>query len=107
DVAAALRGTGNAAADKATITAGLDRLVEFADLASSARTNIGVGVNRADAAEERLSAASIAYEASAERIEGTDFVASALALTNSQNALNATLQAAANTGRRSLIDYLG
>lgn len=107
DVSAALRGTGNAAADKAVITAGLDRLGEFNDLASSARINIGVGINTADAAEERLSAVSLAYGATADRIEGTDFVATALALTDSQNALNATLQAAANTGRRSLIDYLG
>ncbi|HYJ46770.1 MAG TPA: hypothetical protein VEV81_09165, partial [Pyrinomonadaceae bacterium] len=107
DVAAALRGTGNAAADKATISAGLDRLGDFSELSSIARTHLGTNINSTEAASDRLSQASLSYESSLESVEGTDFVATALDLTNSENALNASLQASAHAGRRSLIDFLG
>lgn len=108
DVAAALRGTGNAAADQATIKAGLDRLVTFGDQASVARTKIGVNINTADGAADRLSQNSLSLEGSLERVEAVDFVATALDLTNAQNAFDATLRASANSaGRKSLIDFLG
>lgn len=107
NVAAALRGTGDEAADKTTIMAGLDRLQTFADLAGKARVQAGVQINSAEGADERLNQNSLLYEASAERIEGADFVSAALELTNAQTALDATLQASSNIGRRSLIDFLG
>jgi flagellar hook-associated protein 3 FlgL len=107
DVAAALRGTGDEAADKATILEGIDRLAAFSTLSAMARTRIGSNINAADAAVERLGQNFLALESSAERMEGADFVESALALKNSENALEATLQASALVGRRSLIDFLG
>src|ERR1043165_4419400 len=107
NAAAALRGTGNAAADKATILAELDRLGTFNDLAQVARVKIGSSISTANNADERLHEMSLSFEESASNLEGADFVATALILTNSQNALNATLQASSYAGHKSLIDFLG
>lgn len=106
-VAAALRGTGDEAADKAALNAGLDRLDRFDDLAHGGRITLGVGIQSADAAAERLGQSTLAYEAAAERVEGADFVESALEMKNAQQALDAAMQAGAYVGRRSLLDYLG
>ena len=107
NVAAALRGPGNAAADKATILNGLDSLGTFSDQAQVARVQIGSSMNTADAADERLNQASLSFGQSADHLEAADFVATAMSLTSSQNALNATLQANAYASRKSLIDFLG
>jgi flagellar hook-associated protein 3 FlgL len=107
DVAAALRGTGNAATDQTTLLTGLDRLTGFADQSSIARTKIGVGIERAQATIEQLGLRSLALQESMERTEGADFVESAIELTESQKAFEALLQTKAVTGRRSLLDLLG
>lgn len=107
DVAAALRGTGNAATDKATVINGMDRLASFGDLAQVARVKIGAGLTTATAADDRLNQTSLSLGETATRIEGADFVTTALQLTSAQNALNASLQANSYAGRKSLIDFLG
>lgn len=107
DVAAALRGTGDAAADQATILNGLDRLGSFTNLAEVARVKVGNGISAATTADERLNQLSLSYQQSADKIEGTDFVATAFEMTSAQNALNASLQASSLAGRKSLIDFLG
>ena len=107
DVATALRGTGDDVADRAAVLAGLDRLGAFGGLADTARTRVGASLNAADQAAARLEQNSLTYAASAERIEGADFVATALELKSSQQALDAALQASAYAGRRTLIDFLG
>jgi flagellar hook-associated protein 3 FlgL len=107
DVAAALRGTGNAAADKTTILTGLDRLGSFSDLAQVARVRIGSSISTATAADDRMNQTFLSLGESADSVEGADFVKTALELTNAQNALNASLQASSYAGRKSLIDFLG
>lgn len=102
---AALRGTGNAAADKATLLATLDRLGDFADQANIARTNVGASMNAASAASDRLSNASLSYQAGAQTLEQVDFAQAATDLAAAQNALDASLQAS-RFGRQSLIDFL-
>jgi flagellar hook-associated protein 3 FlgL len=107
DVAAALRGTGDAAADKATILNGLDRLGSFTNLAQVARVKVGNSISAATTADERLNQLGLSYEQNADRIESVDFVATAFEMTSAQNALNASLQASSFAGRKSLIDFLG
>ncbi len=107
DVTAALRGTGDETTDNAAMRAGLDRLGAFNELAQLARTRVGIGMNAADAAAARLGRDSLNFADTAQRIEGADFVSTALDLTNSQRALDATLQSSSYAGRRTLIDFLG
>lgn len=104
--AAALRGTGDAAADRATLNSAPGRLASFSDLASVARAQLGASLQNVEAAGERMGRNYLALEESAGRIEGADLAESALQLAQSQQALEATLQASANTGRRSLLDFL-
>lgn len=107
DAAAALRGTGDEVADRATVLGTLDRLKGFGDQALSARTQIGTNMQRTDAITDQLTQRSLTLEATLERVEGADFVESALQLTEAQRALEAILQTKASTGRTSLIDLLG
>ena len=104
---AAIRGTGNEAADKATIFATNDRLKGFADLADQARTKVGERLNHADSISERISQYHLSLEESAQRIETVDVAQAAIALKESDTALNAILQAAGQFGRRTLLDFLG
>jgi flagellar hook-associated protein 3 FlgL len=107
EVAAALRGTGDEAADRVAIFAGLDRLRELADQASLARTQIGASQAHLDVVLERLTQQELTVVESTERTESADFVRAATDLNNSQQVLEAILQANAPGRRRSLIDLLG
>lgn len=103
----ALRGTGDAAADKAAILNGLDRLKSLADQAGVARTRVGTGLTHIDAVNARLGDLFLQRQASIERVESADTVESILSLSDAQNALDAILQANNPARRRSLLDLIG
>ncbi|CAN5415512.1 flagellar hook-associated protein FlgL [soil metagenome] len=103
---AALRGTGNAATDRTTLENTSLRLGVYTELENNARAIVGANMNAADIAKDNLSANFLSFDDRANDIEGTDFAATAVALTDAQRALDATLQVAAK-GRRSLFDFLG
>jgi flagellar hook-associated protein 3 FlgL len=105
--AAAIRGTGDPTLDRATILATVDRLPGFSDLANQARTKLGERLNHANEISERLTQYNLSLEESAQHIEAVDVAEAALALTESNNALEAILQSASKLGRRSLLDFLG
>jgi flagellar hook-associated protein 3 FlgL len=107
DAAAALRGTGDEAADRATLLATLDRLNEFTDLALIGRTQMGSSLARVERVTEQLGERSLSLEATVQRAEGADFVEAAIKLNEAQRAFEAIIQTKANSGRTSLIDLLG
>jgi flagellar hook-associated protein 3 FlgL len=107
NVSAALRGTGDAAADKQTQLAGLDRVESFFATASTQRASIGVIIESTEAVNDRHDRNFFLLENAAQNLEAADFVESAVQLTEVNHALEATLQASSYTGRRSLIDLLG
>jgi flagellar hook-associated protein 3 FlgL len=104
---AAIRGTGDPVADRATIAGTLDRLENFSALSNAARTKIGERMNHLDEVTERLSRYNLAIEETAQRIESVDIAEAAVKLTETNTALDAILQASAKFGRRSLLDFLG
>jgi flagellar hook-associated protein 3 FlgL len=104
---AAIRGTGNATADRTTILTTLDRLNGFSALSNDARTKIGERLNHADEVSERLSQYNLSVEQTAQRMESIDLAEAALNLAETNTALEAILQAASKVGRRSLLDFLG
>jgi flagellin-like hook-associated protein FlgL len=106
-VAAALRGTGDPQADRAAIEAAMSRLGSFAEGARGARASLGVWIQSAGEAGERLVRDSLTLEESAQRVEGADLAQSILELTGAEKALEATLQSVAHTGRRTLLDLIG
>lgn len=101
----ALRGTGNAAADKATLQTTMSRLTVYSDQAAISRATIGANMSVADAAKETLTNSYLSIDERATDIEGADFAETALEYADVQKALDATLQVAAK-GRRSLFDFL-
>jgi flagellar hook-associated protein 3 FlgL len=107
DVAAALRGTGDAEADEQTVRSTLDRLSGFAALASTARARIGVSLEGVEAVNARHERNHYMLETAAHGLEAADFAEAATRLVEASRALEATLQAGAQYGRRSLIDFLG
>lgn len=102
----ALRGTGDAAADRATLDNTMIRLNVFSNLAQVAHVEVGVTMNATELVQDRLISDSLSVEMRLDDIEADDFAKSALGLTEAQNALEATLQVAAGN-RRSLLDFLG
>jgi flagellin-like hook-associated protein FlgL len=104
DVAAALRGTGDAAADRATVLGGLNA---FADQAQVARRYIGTYLHRLETVTTQLDQQSLLSESTLSRVEAADFAESAIRLTESQRAYEAILQTKVVTGRRTLLDLLG
>ncbi len=105
DAVAALRGTGDADADRATLQNTFSRLDVYSDLASITRARIGANSNTTDLALENLSGDYLSLDLRAKDIEGADFASTVIELTESEQALEATLQVIAN-GRRSLFDYI-
>ncbi len=104
--AAALRGTGNAANDRAALENTNSRLVVYNDQAAIARTTVGANMNASEIAKDNLAAGFISLDERAANIEGADFAGTALEFADAQRALDATLQVAAKS-RRSLFDFLG
>lgn len=105
-ISAALRGTGDPAADRAALTNGAQRLKGYTDLAAVAHAKIGAYMKNTEMAAERLGSSFLSLEEQASKIETADFVETAVQLTQNQQTLEATLQMTAR-GRRSLIDFLG
>jgi len=107
EAAAALRGTGDPVADKATLIASLQKLSAFTDQAAVARTTIGKGFNAVEAATDRNTQQSLDAETSAQNIEGADFAKASVNLVQANQGLEAILQTQSLTGRRTLLDLLG
>ncbi len=103
---AALRGTGNPTADRTTLETTMARLGIYSDLVNVAHATIGANMNATDIAQENLSNNFLSLDERANSIEGDDFAETAIQLADTQRALEATLQVAAQ-GRRSLFDFLG
>jgi flagellar hook-associated protein 3 FlgL len=104
---AAIRGTGNATADRTTIRTTMDRLNDFSTLSNDARTKLGERINHLDEITDRLKQYNLSVEETAQRIENIDLAEAAVKLTETNTALDAILQASARFGRRSLLDFLG
>ena len=102
---AAMRGTGDPVADKATLVATTSRLVVYDTQLNTARIRIGANMNTAEIVQERLDGHASAYNDLASSIEGADFVETAVAVSRAQQALEATLQVTA-TRQRTLFDFL-
>lgn len=105
--AAALRGTGNPTADRATLRSVQDRMVVFANQSGDALARIGANQQLVSDVLERLDRTHFALEESVQKIEDVDFAEAAVEFTEAQQALEATLQTSARFGRRSLLDFLG
>jgi flagellar hook-associated protein 3 FlgL len=103
---AALRGTGNAVADKATLQNTFTRLQTFSGYVAIAVAQVGSNLNRTELARESLDSEILSLDQRANDIEGADFADTAVKLTSAQRSLEATLQVAAR-GSRSLFDFLG
>ncbi len=106
-ITTALRGTGDDVADAATIRTGISRLAGFSDLANLAASQIGSGIQTVGAATDRLGTSSLATTTQIHDIEAADFAESVVDLTSAQSALDAILQSAGTSNRRTLIDFLG
>jgi flagellar hook-associated protein 3 FlgL len=102
----ALRGTGNAAADRATLETTMSRTAIYNDLVNVAHTVIGASMNAAEIAQENLSNGLQSLSDRISGIEDIDFAETALNLTETQRNLEAILQVAAKRPR-SLFDLLG
>lgn len=104
---AAIKGTGNPAADRATILSALDRIKSFSGLSNVARTKVGERLNHLDEVSSRLDQTNLSVAATVDRLESVDTAAAALDLTQSNTALEAILQSVSKTGQRNLLDLLG
>jgi flagellar hook-associated protein 3 FlgL len=103
----ALRGTGDAAADRAALQNTLNRLGIYSGLSDIAHIRVGVNMDVAEATIERLTNDSLTLDERISSIETADFAETALEFTNAQRVLEATLQVSAGENRRSLFDFLG
>lgn len=102
----ALRGTGNPTTDRTTLETTISRLSIYTDLVNVAHANIGANMNASEIAQDNLTNNFLSLEERAGSIENADFAETALGLADTQRALDATLQVAAQS-RRSLFDFLG
>ncbi len=102
----ALRGTGDAAADRTTLETTMSRIATYTSLVDVAHAAVGANMNATDLAQENLTNNFLNLDERANDIEGDDFAGTALELADAQRALEATLQVASQ-GRRTLFDYLG
>jgi flagellar hook-associated protein 3 FlgL len=105
--AAAMRGTGDAAADRAVLINTMVRTDVYTNLSAVAHARVGVNLNLAENTIDRLKNNSLALDERVTSIEAADFAETALEFTNAQRVLEATLQTSAQQNRRSLFDFLG
>jgi flagellar hook-associated protein 3 FlgL len=103
---AALRGTGDPVADRASLNQTMSRLAVYRNQVSVAHAQVGASMNITDIAQSRLSDDFLSFEERIGAIENDDFAATAVELSETESALEATLQVAANTGKKTLFDYL-
>lgn len=107
NAAAALRGTGDPDADAATLRDAIVRLEGLVTRSGEARTQIGAGLGAVEQAAARIGRDTLTIEGQLNDVEAADFAEAALDITSSERTLEAILQSAAHTGRRTLIDLLG
>jgi flagellar hook-associated protein 3 FlgL len=105
--AAAMRGTGDPAADRAVLINTMVRTDVYTNLSAVAHARVGVNLNLAENTIDRLKNNSLALDERVTSIEAADFAETALEFTNAQRVLEATLQTSAQQNRRSLFDFLG
>jgi flagellar hook-associated protein 3 FlgL len=103
---AALRGTGDTAADRATLLGAASRMTVYGSLAGTAQARIGARMSAAEIVRENLTTNILSFDARATEIEEADFAETAVGMADAQRALDANLQVAAQ-GRRTLFDFLG
>ena len=103
--AQALRGTGDAAADRATLQNTNSRLIVYTGLANVVHAKVGAGLNTTESAQDKLNSDFLSLNERADSIEGADFAQTALELTQTERSLDATLQVAGRQ-HRSLLDFL-
>lgn len=106
NAATALRGTGNPAADRATLEAMMGRLNDLGSRARSARVRLGVALERVEAVGARLDADNLVLEEVAQQAESADIAQAAVKLAEASNVIDAIAQTA-RFRRNSLIDILG
>jgi flagellar hook-associated protein 3 FlgL len=104
---AALRGTGNAAADQATLNTSLQQVSTFLQQSSVARTQLGSSLEAAQAASSRINGDSLSLQTSASNIESADFAKASTDLVTAQTSLQAILEAQAQSKGKSLLDLIG
>lgn len=102
---AALRGTGNPAADATTLQNSMARLAIYKDVVNVAHARIGASMNATEGAMDNLGNNFVSLDQRANEIEDADFAQTATEITQTQVTLDATLKLAAQQ-RRSLFDYL-
>lgn len=102
----ALRGTGDAVVDRASLEASSARFAVYTDLTNNARSIIGANMNATEIAADTLASNFLSLDGRASDIESVDFAEAALGVASAESALEASLQLVAR-GRRSLFDYLG
>jgi flagellar hook-associated protein 3 FlgL len=102
----ALRGTGDPTADRASLGATMSRLSVYRNLVSVGHAQVGSSMNITEMAQSRLNDDFLSFQERIGSIENDDFASTAVALGETQSALEATLQVAANTGKKTLFDYL-
>jgi flagellar hook-associated protein 3 FlgL len=105
--AAAMRGTGDPAADRAVLINTMVRTDVYTNLSAVAHARVGVNLNLAENTIDRLKNNSLALDERVTSIEAADFAETALEFTSAQRVLEATLQTSAQQNRRSLFDFLG
>lgn len=103
--AAALRGTGNAANDRAALQNTNSRLSVYAERANVAHVKIGVTMKTTESVQEKLGGDFLSLNERVAVIEDADFAETALGLADTERALEATLQVAGRS-RRTLLDFL-
>jgi flagellar hook-associated protein 3 FlgL len=103
---AALRGTGDPIADRATLESTMGRLSIYRDQVTSAHATVGANMNATDLALDNLTMSSLALDERASSIEDADYAETALGLADAQRNLDAILQIAAR-GTRSMFDFMG
>lgn len=103
---AALRGTGDPVADRATLQNTNTRLGIYSELTNNSLATVGANMNSTDIAKETLSNNFLSLDERASGLENINFAETAVKLTDAQQALDASLQTAAS-GRKSLFDFLG
>jgi flagellar hook-associated protein 3 FlgL len=106
NAANALRGTGNAATDRATLQNTMSRLIIYTNQVTTAHAKVGANMNAADSALQNLTNSFLSIDERAGDLEGADFAETAMDLAETQRVLEATLQIAAKKSRN-LFDYLG
>jgi flagellar hook-associated protein 3 FlgL len=92
--------------DKDGIDANVRKIEQFTDAVSVARTKIGGNLNLTSSVETNLSAAKVARETVLSREEAADLATAITDLTQSQNALQATLALGAKISQLNIWDYL-